>query len=185
MSEDTTGTEGGTPEDGQNTGTDGGNGTATADLSSLKAALDKERNLRREAEKRAKEGAGYKSKLDELAAAQMSEQEKAVAKATAEAEARGKAAATAAAAGRLARAEFRAAAAGLVDKDALDGFLEFADLSKFVAEDGEPDTKAIESVIKKLAGPQRPPSFDGGARTSTDKSTDMNRLIRQKAGFSG
>lgn len=122
------------------------------------------------------------SELEKLRAYQMSETEKAVAKAAAEAEQRGKSAALATSASRLARAEIRAAAAGRVDKEALDGFLEYADVTKFVGDDGEPDSKAIEAAVKKLAGPDRPADFDGGAR-STAKSTDMNQLIRQKAGL--
>jgi hypothetical protein len=83
----------------------------------------------------------------------------------------------------LARAEFRAAAAGRVDADTLAAYLEDADLSKFVGDDGEPDTKAIESRIKRLGGVERRTDFDGGARSPAAKTTDMNQLIRQKAGL--
>lgn len=159
-----------------------GNGDAAAgtDLSSLRDALDKERNLRREAEKKAKESAAYKTKLDELTAAQMTEQEKAVAKAVAEAEVRAKTSTLAATSTRLARAELRAAASNRVEATTLDGFLEYADLSKFVDANGEPDEKAIKAAVDKMAGPQRT-SFDGGARQSANTSTDMNQLIRDKA----
>lgn len=133
--------------------------------------------LARKHEGRAKENATARSELDKVKKAAMTEQERAVA----EAEARGRAAATSATAARLARAEFRAAASGRVDKDALDGFLEYVDLAKFIAEDGEPDAKAIDAAIKRLAGPPRSTNFDGGARTTASRPTDMSALIRQKA----
>lgn len=101
-------------------------------------------------------------------------------KALAEAEQRGASAALTKVGARLARAELKAAAAGRVPAEQLDGFLEFADLSRFIGEDGEPDSKAIEAAIKKLA-PKAATSFDGGARQSA-KPTDMNALIRRAAG---
>lgn len=117
--------------------------------------------------------------LKKRAAAAMTEQERAVT----EAEQRGRTAALANAGTRLARAEIRAAAAGRVDKGALDGFLEYADLAKFVGTDGEPDGKAIEAAVVKIAGPARQTDFDGGARTTGDKPIDMNALIRRRAGL--
>lgn len=152
--------------------------TSTTDTGKTFSQADVDRIV---ADRISREKAKYAdySDLKKKAAAAMTEQERAVA----DAEQRGKAAAQTAAAGRLARAEFKAAAAGRVDKGALDGFLEYADLAKFVGDDGEPDAKAIESVVKKLAGPDRAPDFDGGARTSASKTTDMNQLIRQKAGL--
>lgn len=117
--------------------------------------------------------------LDKVKAASMSEQERAVA----EAKAAGQTEAARAAAPRLVRAELRAAAADAgLGKDALAGFLEYADLSKFVGDDGEPDTKAIEAAVKKLGGTGRSTDFDGGARTPAAKPTDMNSLIRHQAG---
>jgi hypothetical protein len=117
--------------------------------------------------------------LKKRAAAAMTDQERAVA----EAELRGRTAALAGAGTRLARAEIRAAAAGRVDADALSGFLEYADLSKFLGADGEPDAKAIEAAVGRLAGPTRQTNFDGGARTTGAKPTDMNALIRRLAGL--
>ncbi len=119
--------------------------------------------------------------LKKRAAAAMTEQEKAVV----EAEQRGRSAALSQSGARLARAEFRATAAGLVDKAALDGFLEYADLSKFVGDDGEPDARAIEAAVKKLGGTERATDFDGGARTPAGKPADMNALIRRHAGVQG
>lgn len=152
--------------------------TSTTDSGKTFTQADLDRVV---ADRVARERAKYSDygDLKKKAAAAMTEQERAVA----EAEHRGKTAAQTAASGRLARAEFKAAAAGKIEKDALDGFLEYADLTKFVGDDGEPDTKAIEAVVKKLGGTERATDFDGGARKSATKTTDMNQLIRQKAGL--
>jgi hypothetical protein len=131
-------------------------------------ALQEERRARRVAEK----------ELEKLRAASMSETEKAVAAAKAE----GASEAAKAVGPRIVRAEFRAAAAGQVDRQTLDAYLEDVDLTKFLTNDGEPDTKAIEARIKRLGG-GRAADFDGGARTSAASPTDMNSLIRRAAGL--
>lgn len=117
--------------------------------------------------------------LKKRAATAMTEQERAVA----DAEQRGRTAALAGAGERLVRAEFRAAAAGRVDKDTLAAYLEDVNLGKFLGDDGEPDVKAIEARIGKLAGPVGGTDFDGGARTPGAKPTNMNELIRRQAGL--
>jgi hypothetical protein len=119
--------------------------------------------------------------LKKKAAAAMSDTERAVA----EAEQRGRSAALATAGVRLAKAEFKAAAAGKVPNESVEGFLEYADLSRFVGEDGEPDLKAITGAIKKLTGSgnTNTTNYDGGARTSAAKPDDMNALIRRQAGL--
>jgi len=150
------------------------------DAKDWKAEAEKWQALARKNEERAKGNAAAVKELEQLKAANLTETEKAVA----EAERRGHAAATTAGASRLARAELRAAAAGQVDKAAMDGFLEYADLAKFVGDDGEPDTKAIERAVKALAGEPKTTNFDGGARRTAEKPTDMNQLIRAKAGLS-
>ena len=131
-------------------------------------ALAEERRARKVAER----------ELANLRKAAMSDQERAVA----EAKAAGATEAARAAAPRLVRAEFRAAAAGQVDQQTLDAYLEDVDLTKFVTDDGEPDLKAITARIKRLGG-GRPADFDGGARASTTGQTDMNSLIRRAAGL--
>lgn len=164
--------------------------TAAASATFTQADLDRvvADRLSREREKLGKKYADYdslKGAADELAklrSSQMSEQEKAVAKATAEAEERGRTTALTQSGKRLARAEFKAAAKGRMEPDAIAGALELLDLTKFVGADGEPDDKAIEAAVTKLAGPTRPANFDGGAR-STAKTTDMNALIRNRAGL--
>lgn len=117
--------------------------------------------------------------LKKRAAAAMTDNEKALH----EAEQRGRSAATESYGKRLAKSELRAAAAGQVAPEALDGFLEFADMSRFVGEDGEPDAKAIASAIKKLGtAKSASTNYDGGARSNAEKGTDMNSLIRRAAG---
>lgn len=168
MAEDTTeqGGAGSATDDGA---TDTGQQHGTADLGDAgKRALAEERRARKAAEKQ----------LEDLRKSTMSEQEKAVA----EAKAAGLAEAGKAGGLRLVRAEFRAAASGQVDKDALDAYLEDVDLSKFLSDDGEPDLKAIEKRIKRLGGGAQRASFDGGARDQGAKPLDMNALIRQSAG---
>lgn len=155
--------------------------TATdTDATDWKAEAEKWSALARKHEERAKTNATAAKELDKVRAAAMTETEKAVAAAKAD----GLTEAARAAAPRLVRAELRAAAAesGL-SKDALAGFLEYADLSKFVTETGEPDDKAIAAAVKRLGG-GKPTDFDGGTRTPAAKPTDMNSLIRHGAGLS-
>lgn len=141
-----------------------------------KRALQEVRREAREAKARLKAAT---AELEKVRAASMTEQEKAVA----QAKTAGATEAARAAAPRLVRAELRASAAeaGLT-KDALAGFLEYADLSRFVGDDGEVDDRAISAAIKKLGG-GKPADFDGGARTPAPKGTDMNSLIRRSAGM--
>lgn len=88
------------------------------------------------------------AELEKLRKANQTEAERAIA----EAEERGKKAAQVAAAARVVKAEIRAAAiARGVPKDAIDSFLEYADPSKFLDDKGEPDEKAIERAIERLA----------------------------------
>lgn len=119
------------------------------------------------------------AELKKIREASQTEQEKALA----EAEQRGATAALSKVGDRLVRSEFRAAAANRVDKETLDTYLEDVDLRKFVGEDGEPDVKAIEARITKLGGTAKQTDFDGGARSSAAKPTDMNSLIRRQAGL--
>ncbi|MFE2140190.1 hypothetical protein ACFXA3_00220 [Streptomyces sp. NPDC059456] len=89
---------------------------------------------------------------------------------------------------RTVRAEVRAlAAATFADPSDAAAFL---DPSDFVDDDGDVDTKKVEKALAELlkrkphlAKEQAPPSFDGGARTTAGAPTDMNALIRQKAGL--
>jgi hypothetical protein len=155
---------------GQETGTGDAAGADSSELRDAgKRALEEERRARRKAEK----------DLADLRKQSMSENERAIAEAKAAAATE----ANKAAAPRLIRAELRAAAAEAgVPKEALDGFLEYADLSRFAGDDGEPDSKQIAAAVKRLGGGSGRADFDGGARGSAARPTDMSTLIRQKAG---
>lgn len=101
--------------------------------------------MARQWEKRAKENNKAQDELEKLRAASMSEQEKAVK----EAEAKGRTAAAAEYGRKLATAELRAAAAAA--GVALDDIAEYLDVSRFVGEDGEVDTKAIKTAVTRFA----------------------------------
>jgi hypothetical protein len=106
-----------------------------ADLARLNAALEAERQQRREIEQ-------------QLAAARqqgMSEQEKAVDAAREE----GRRQAAHDAGLRVAAAEFRAAAAGRLGD--VDAALEVLDLSAFVDEDGQVNRRRLTALVEKLA----------------------------------
>lgn len=89
---------------------------------------------------------------------------------------------------RTVRAEVRAlAATTFADPSDAAAFLNPAD---FVDDDGDVDTKAVEKALADLLKRKphlgkeaAPPSFDSGARRTADAPTDMNSLIRQKAGL--
>lgn len=125
-------------------------------------------------EDRAKANADAVKELDKLRASTMTDQERAVAEAvaTTRIEMQRQHAA------RLVLAEVRAAAAGRpVDIDAL---LEGLDPSRFLTDDFEPDVKAIQVWVDKVApaaGPVIPPGFPDlgqGARTGGQQNMALN-----------
>lgn len=129
-------------------------------------------------EQRAKENSKATRDLEAQRQASMTEAERAIA----EAEQRGRTAATTELGKRLARSSFEAAAARR-NPDYDSAALDFLDLSRFVGEDGEPDAKAITTAVERLVpAPSTTPSFDGGARTSAGKASDMNSLMRAAMG---
>lgn len=166
-------------EEGTETTTADSAETTETDVKDWKSEAEKWQTLARKNEERAKGNAQAAKELEKVRAAAMSETEKAVAAAKAE----GTVEAARAAAPRLVKAELRAAAAEAgLSKEALAGFMEYADLSRFVGEDGEVDNKQVTAAIKRLGGDKRT-DFDGGARTSAAKPTDMNSLIRRQVGM--
>jgi hypothetical protein len=108
----------------------------------------------------------------------MSEQEKAVA----EAEKAGRTAAAADYGLKLAGAEFRAAvAAAGID---LGEAAELIDVSRFVADDGEVDTKAIKAAVTKLSklapkGAGRSGGDMGGSGGSGDQAASLDKQIEE------
>lgn len=138
-----------------------------------KRALDEERAARSAADKRAK---AAEAELEKIRKANMNETEKAIAEAKAQArqEALGEANT------RVLRSEVRAAAGGkLADPNDAPALL--GDLTRFLADDGEIDTKAISSAIDDLvkAKPYLAPAGSrpgrlpgGGAKPSEGVSMD-------------
>lgn len=130
-----------------------------------------------------RESRSHAARLQEIEDRDKSEVQKASERATA-AEQR-----AAAMAQRAAKAEVRALAAStFADPSDAAAFLDLAD---FVDDQGDIDSKGIEKALADLLkrkphlGREQPaaPSFDGGARTTAGAPTDMNALIRSKAGL--
>lgn len=170
------------------------------DVSGLQSALEKERALRKAAEKAAKEGDKHRARVEELEAANQSETEKAVAAARKEGAVEARKAADA----RLVRAEARALAAESRFRDParvvrlLDGLDDVT-----VGEDGAVDTDAIQRQLTELSKEApylvasdespRPPapnpaqgsSASGPSKTSgTDVGREMFRNRRGKSAAS-
>ncbi len=141
-----------------------------------KQAIDRMKAERNAAQSQAK---ALQKELDKVRQAAMSDSERAVA----EAEVRGRATALGEVGQKLARARFDALAGRRnADVDTAQ-VLEFVDLSRFVDDSGDLDEKAIKAAVERLVPEPvgNTPSFDGGARTTASKTTDMNSLIRAYA----
>lgn len=140
---------------------------ATPTLEELKAELDKWKATSRKHEDRAKANASAAKELEQVKAASMSEQEKAVAQAAFEA----RTATLAEVGSRLAAAEVKVAAAGKLDDDQLATILDTIDLTKFLTEDGEVDVDKVrafvEGIAPKPADNSFPPDLGQGARGGT------------------
>jgi hypothetical protein len=105
-------------------------------------------------------------------------------RAAAEAEERAYNAAMGSVVPRLVKAEFRAAAKGVLEDGQLDALIEDVDLTKYVADDGEPDLDKIGRKIKAVAPKAPPPpSFGQGNRGTAPSTTNMNDFIRKQAGL--
>jgi hypothetical protein len=111
---------------------------------------------------------------DSLAASVQTDQERAVA----EAQETGFNAAMGSVVPRLVRAEFKAAALGRLTSEQLSTLLEDVDLTKYVDDDGEPDTERINKKVDALAPKTAPPSFGQGNRPAPTAPKSMNDLIR-------
>lgn len=141
--------------------------TETSDTD-LQAEVDKWKALAKKHEDRAKGNAAKARELEELQKAQMTDTERAVA----EARDAGRSEALMQVGARLVDAEFRVAAAGRpIDVDAL---LEGLDRTKFLTDDGEPDTDAVAAWVDRIAPAVTEP--DPGAPLS---SLDLGQGTRQ------
>lgn len=105
----------------------------------------------RKHEERAKANANAAKELERLKLESLDETGKAVEAAKAE----GRAAALTEMGGKLVAAEFKVAAGGRIDVDTL---LEGLDRSKFLNEDGDPDTDAITAWVQAIAPAQTEPA---------------------------
>lgn len=132
-------------------------------------------------ETRAKENRTAAQELEKRQRESMSEAEKAVA----EAESRGRTSAITDFGQRLARSDFIAAAARRNPSWNAADVLDDINLSRYVGEDGEPDSKAIEKAVARLV--PEPQSSDNGSLDLGIKQTpatapNMNSLLRKAAG---
>lgn len=122
-------------------------GPTEDDIAKLQQALDRERALRKDADRAAKEGAAAKSRLDELEAESRTDLEREVAAARKEGAAQALAAATA----RIVASEARALAAAARFRDPGDA-VRFLDLSEVaVTDDGVVDASDIGGKLEQLA----------------------------------
>jgi len=140
-----------------------------------KQAIDRMKAERNRAQSELK---AMQREIEKLRQAQMTEQERAVA----EAEKRGRQSALGEVGTRLARVRFDALAARR-NPDYDTSGLDFIDLKRFVADDGELDEKALAAAVERLvpAAQTGPPSFDGGARKTASPTASMDALIRRQA----
>jgi hypothetical protein len=140
-------------------------------------ALAAEREARKASDKRARD---LERELNQFRSASMSEAEKAAA----EAEARGRTTAITEFGQRLARSDFVAAAARRNPGFDATLILDDLNLARYVGEDGEPDSKAIEKAVERLipTGSTEPAPLDLGVKRTVSTAPSMNDLIRKAAG---
>jgi len=109
-----------------------------------KKALEAERSAKKAAEKQAKT---LQAEIDKLRQAAMSDQDKAIAEAVTAA----KAETLAQVGGKIATAEFKAAAAGRLDDEQLTTLLSGLDLKAFLDDEGDVDTGKVRTFVDKVA----------------------------------
>lgn len=173
------------------TSTDTTVGTTTTDTTTVpelgdagKKALDEERRLRKDAEKRAKQN---ETELQKLRDANMNEVDKAIQ--TAKAEGRTEALREAGM-GRVEDAVRAAAGGRPVDVDAL---LDGLDRTKFLGDDSQPDREAITAFIDRLAPAPtergdgfKVPDLAQGTRGDNQQglgSTELEKALVSKLGI--
>lgn len=162
----TTDTDASTGTDTGTTGTQTTDSTTSTDTTTDTAdtadEVAKWKALARKHEDRAKANEAAKKELEKLQAAQMTDQEKAIADAVAKARAE----VMAEVGSSLVDAEFKAASAGFtLDVDAL---LENLDRRKFMGDDGKPDKARIGEFVTKLAPAKRSAATDTGQGARKD-----------------
>lgn len=139
------------------------------------------RSMARKHEQRAKQAADYdqvKAERDELKQATQTDVERQITEATAKVRAE-----TAQQfSERLAAAEFRAALAGRVNRDAATAIIEGINLTKFLASDGEVDTDMVSEHVKALLGVRQQPDMGQGNRgpSGSAKSVAAGRDLYER-----
>lgn len=136
------------------------NDTADTDAIDWKAEAEKHKALARKHEDRAKANAAAARELEQVKAASMSDIEKAVAQAKAEGRSEG----LASAATKVVAAEFKAAAAGRLEADALATLIDGLNLVAFMDEAGDVDTAKVQSFVDGIA-PVAAPAADDPFKT--------------------
>lgn len=133
-------------------------------------------------EQRAKDNQKAAKDFEAQRKAAMTEADRAVL----EAEERGRTAALTSFGQRLVRTEFIAEAAKRNPGYDASAILDDLNLTRYIGEDGEPDSKAIvkaaQRLIPEASSDPGPPSFDGGSRSTPPTSKSMSDLIRQATG---
>lgn len=134
-------------------------------------------------EQRAKDNQAKAREFERQQQAAMSDSERAIA----EAKQAGRAEAASESARDLARARFDAFAVRrnpTLDEKQLDGLVEYIDMSRFLGEDGRPDSKALAAAVERLIPAPIPsvPGLDLGARGPAATGGDFNQVLRQAAG---
>lgn len=155
----------------------------TGDAIDWKTEADKWKALAQKHEVRAKSNATAAKRAEELERQLMSDAEKAIAAAKDEATK----AAREMFGSRLVSAEVKAAAAGRMDAEKLGVLIDGLNVSKFLTEDGEPDTAAISAWVDSItpAAPEAPPAFpDLGQGDRGSNSTAQIAAMRAAAGLS-
>ncbi len=157
--------------------------TTSDDVTKLKGALERERSLRRTAEREARENAAHKQRADDLEAATQSDTEKAVSAARRE----GAQEAIASANKRVVHAEARALAAehGFRNPALAVRAIDLGDVK--VTDDGTVDTDAITAALAALgtAEPYLLKGDDGPRTPRPDPSQGSGKTTQPTAGQRG
>lgn len=160
--EPTTADEGATSESTENTPEE----AAPAELGDAgKQALDRMKAERKAAQDEAK---ALRAELDEFKRSQMSEQEKAID----EAKEAGRTEAIAELAPKFVTAEFKAAAAGRIEEDALATLLDNLNLTSFLNESGVVATDRVKALLDGLVPAAGATDFGQGARSTPALGSD-------------
>lgn len=153
--------------------------TDAPDTSALAAEVAKWKEMSRKNEAKARENAEAAKKLATIEEQSKTETERLVEAARREGEQAGRKAVSAEVGGKLARAEFLAAAAKRNASHDATTILDDLNLTRYVGEDGEPNTKEIAAAVERLipapAADPRPKGDAGlGPRTPPPAPVDGN-----------